>query len=80
MSKGRLSETPNIPGYLVAMKSLHRSAGLEATELLEEAAIMAQFECKYLVSLIGVVTAGSPILVILEYCGNTYYCALLKIF
>ncbi len=39
----------------------------DKTELLEEAAVMAQFAHPNVVQLVGVVTLGEPVLVILEY-------------
>ena len=66
--KGIMREVASMPGYLVAVKSLHSSAGgSDRQELLEEAAIMAQFSHKNVVSLVGVVTVGKPLLVVLEF-------------
>jgi serine/threonine protein kinase len=56
------------PTFLVAVKRLHAQASSEARqEILEEAAIMAQFEHPCVVALVGVVTKGDPILAVLEY-------------
>ena len=66
--KGMLKEHANIPGYLVAVKSLHEKGTLaDKQELLEEAAVMAQFVNPHVVELVGVVTVGNPIYVIVEY-------------
>jgi serine/threonine protein kinase len=66
--KGLLEENKMIPAYLVAVKSLHeRSSGADRQELLEEAAVMAQFEHANVVRLVGVVTVGKPMLVVLEF-------------
>ncbi|EDQ90683.1 uncharacterized protein MONBRDRAFT_15893 [Monosiga brevicollis MX1] len=66
--KGLLEEPPN-PGFLVAVKSLHDAADEKARqELLEEAAVMAQFNHRNVVKLVGVVTVGRPILVVIEFC------------
>ena len=58
----------------VAVKILHRTPGLEfqaaRDSLLSEASIMAQFDHDHVVRLIGVVTAGEPLLVVIEYCEN----------
>ena len=53
---------------LAAAKTLNEGANDAAgrTELWEEAAIMAQFSHPHLVSLIGVVTGGSPPLMLME--------------
>ena len=70
VSKGFLSEHSDLPGYLVAIKVLHQtsdSAGAR-TELLTEASVMAQFNHLNIVCLIGVVTKGDPLMVVLEYC------------
>ena len=59
-------ERPN-PGFLVAVKSLHEQAnGTDKQELLEEAAVMTQFDHPNVVKLIGAVTAGKPLWVVLE--------------
>ncbi|EDQ86539.1 uncharacterized protein MONBRDRAFT_28240 [Monosiga brevicollis MX1] len=63
-----LLEEPGMPGYLVACKSLHESNGGGAMrELLEEAAVTAQFEHPNVVHLIGVVSVGKPLLVLLDF-------------
>ncbi len=38
--------------------------------MLHEAALMAQFHHENVVGLVGVVTVGDPLLVLLEYCEN----------
>ncbi|EGD79629.1 TK/RTKC protein kinase [Salpingoeca rosetta] len=66
--KGLLKDIPGVPAYLVAVKSLHDNAtGADKQELLEEAAVMAQFAHPNVVAMVGVVTVGDPLLVILEY-------------
>eukprot|EP00051_Salpingoeca_urceolata_P024587 m.433669 g.433669 ORF g.433669 m.433669 type:complete len:2065 (-) comp20251_c1_seq2:318-6512(-) len=68
VAKAKLREIPAQPGYLVAVKQLHEQAGgTERTELLEEAAVMAQFQHPNVVSLLGVVTVGDPTMVVLEF-------------
>ena len=72
--KGLLDEIPGTPGYIVAVKSL-KADGLFAVnaqqgQMLQEAALMAQFEHPHVVRLIGVVTLGDPLLVALEYCEH----------
>ena len=63
-----LQESMSIPGYLVAVKSLiPGSTASDRQELLEESAVMAQFHSPYVVQLIGVVTVGKPLLVVLEF-------------
>jgi serine/threonine protein kinase len=69
VSKGLLTETPGMPGYLVAVKVLHSTLSAESTALLEEAAVMAQFDSPRIVGLVGVVTVDA-ILVIIEYCEH----------
>lgn len=57
-----------LPAYLVAVKQLHVDATAEARrEILLEAAVMAQFDHQHVLSLVGVVTKGDPILVVMEY-------------
>eukprot|EP00043_Microstomoeca_roanoka_P011984 m.113312 g.113312 ORF g.113312 m.113312 type:complete len:2350 (-) comp15356_c3_seq1:622-7671(-) len=66
--KGMLKEHASIPGYLVAVKSLHNNDSLaDRQELLEEAAVMAQFESPHVVELVGVITVGKPVYVITEF-------------
>lgn len=68
VSKGILQESPSIPGFLVAVKSLiPNSTASDRQELLEEAAVMAQFHSPFVVQLIGVITIGKPLLVVVEY-------------
>ena len=56
----------------IAVKVLHRNKDdaivIARISLLEEAAIMAQFDHPRVVRLIGVVTVGNPLLVLMEYC------------
>ena len=44
--KGLLTEIPNVPGYLVAIKIMHPSPDLDRAAALQEAAFMAQFKCE----------------------------------
>eukprot|EP00049_Salpingoeca_infusionum_P022795 m.8825 g.8825 ORF g.8825 m.8825 type:complete len:2078 (-) comp5402_c0_seq1:291-6524(-) len=68
VTKATHKSGPQIPEYLVAVKSLKETAGgALRQEMLEEAALMAQFHSEYVVSLIGVVTIGDPVLVVIEY-------------
>lgn len=58
-------------GYLVAAKSLHDHAtATEKQELLEEAAVMAQFDNPFVTNLVGVVTVGAPVLMLVEYAEH----------
>ena len=66
--KGLLDEIPGTPGYIVAVKSLRAGIDAERGPMLQEAALMAQFEHAHVVRLVGVVTLGDPLLVVLEYC------------
>ena len=72
VSKGLLAETAGMPGYLVAVKVLHKTAEELANReaLLAEASIMAQFSHRNVVRLLGVVTMGEPMLVVIEYCEH----------
>ena len=70
VSKGVLTEHRGAPGYLVAIKVLRASLGADRTSLLQEAAVMAQFECERVVGLVGVVTVGAPLMVVIEYCEH----------
>jgi hypothetical protein len=72
--KGILDETSNnngVPGYLVACKSVADATGDGADDLLQEATVMAQTGHHVnLVSLIGVITSGLPLLIIMALCEN----------
>jgi serine/threonine protein kinase len=71
--KGVLDETSHggVPGYLVACKSVTDATGDGAADLLQEATIMAQVGVHLnLVSLIGVVTSGVPLLIIIALCEH----------
>ena len=50
-------------GYLVACKQLLSTRNEDRLSLLEESVVMAQFDNPHCVRLIGVVTAGNPVLV-----------------
>ncbi len=54
----------------MAIKSLRESFKMDRDSILQEAALMAQFDCDFVVRLIGVVTTGDPLLLILEYCQH----------
>ena len=69
VNKAILSEIPGAPGYIVAIKSPSIETGeIGRLDLLKEAAIMAQFDHPNVVRLVGVVTLGDPVLLIMEYC------------
>ena len=70
VSKALLSELPGQPGYLVAVKVLQDFDSNARSDLLREAAIMAQFQHHCVVGLVGVVTVDVPVMVVLEYCEN----------
>lgn len=66
--KGVYRELRGHVSYLVAIKSLHSTGtDQERTELLSEAAILAQFDSNFVVRLIGVVTVGAPVLMLVEF-------------
>ena len=56
-----------VPAYVVAVKTLHDPSAAARQELLEEAAVLAQFDHPNVLKLVGVVTVGQPMLVITEY-------------
>jgi serine/threonine protein kinase len=65
-----LTESTSSPGYLVAIKTLHAAMSADRAALLQEAAVMAQLSSSRIVGLVGVVTVGAPLMVILEYCEH----------
>ena len=56
----------------MAIKSLHAKADAAArTELLKEAAVMAQFaNCQYITGLVGVVTKDDPMLMLIHFAEH----------
>ena len=72
VSKGVVNEPSNPIDLPVAIKVLHPSpdAANARLQLLEEAALMAQFDHGNVVRLIGVVTVGHPLMVLMEFCAN----------
>ena len=49
------------------MQSTWQASNADRQELLEEAAVMAQFESPFVVQLVGVITVGNPVYVVLEF-------------
>ena len=72
--KGMLDERSRqgaVPAYMVAIKTVIEDHGEAAAELQKEAALMALVVGhRNLVSLVGVVTSGRPLLVLISYCEN----------
>eukprot|EP00054_Salpingoeca_dolichothecata_P029419 m.231813 g.231813 ORF g.231813 m.231813 type:complete len:1627 (-) comp26471_c0_seq1:135-5015(-) len=56
----------NSASVLVAVKMLSSPRESDRTSLLEEAALMCQFSCRRIVSLIGCVTVGEPLMLVME--------------
>lgn len=79
--KGILDESAagGVPGYAVAIKTSKDSYGEGADELLREATVMAQVTNHVnLVSLIGAVTSGTPLLLLLSLCDRGSLLSVLK--
>jgi serine/threonine protein kinase len=74
------SATTGNPEYQVAAKTVRKDASLEARDdLLTEAAVMAQLVGHTnLVSIVGVVTSGSPLILLLSYCDHGSLSSYLK--
>jgi serine/threonine protein kinase len=73
--------TRNTPEYTVAAKTVldHLSNTEGALELVEEATLMAQVVGHAnLVSIIGVITSGDPLVLVLQYCENGSVLSYLK--
>jgi serine/threonine protein kinase len=65
------SSVNRVPGYIVAFKTTDASHGDGANDLEFEATVMAQVGMHdNLVSLIGVVTVGVPLLLVVSYCEH----------
>ncbi len=59
------------PAYIVAIKTLRSEhSAAERMEMLREAATTAQADHAYVVGLVGVVTKGSPLFVVLQFCEH----------
>jgi serine/threonine protein kinase len=71
VAKGSLDEyrDSGIPAYMVAIKTVHDPSGPGGDDLLQEATVMAQVSGHpNLVALIGVVTRGTPMMMVLQIC------------
>jgi serine/threonine protein kinase len=68
--KATFTETMGRPGYLVAVKASRTNDLVARTQLLHEAAVMTQFVHERVAGLVGVVTVGEPICLVLEYCEH----------
>lgn len=68
-----------MPGYTVAVKTSKEATGDGADEMVREASVMAQVTGHVnLVSLIGVVTSGVPLLLLLSLCEKGSLLSVLK--
>merc|ERR1719272_2540931 len=79
--KGILDESSagGVPSYMVAVKTSKEAKGEGADEMLREATVMAQVSGHpNLVSLIGVVTSGTPLLLLLSLCEHGALLSVLK--
>jgi ephrin-B len=73
------STTGGVPGYLVATKIVKKQTGEGADEMHKEASVMAQLSSHpNVVSLIGVVTSGVPLLLLLSLCEYGSLLSVLK--
>jgi hypothetical protein len=70
VDKALLSENRAIPAYLCAVKQLKSLEAHDISALMEESAVMAQIDSDFCISLIGVVTIGRPMMMVLEYCEH----------
>ena len=71
VSKAMLQNDDGLPGYIVAVKTV-KSANDTVNKqlLLREASMMAGLEHNHIVQLVGVVSIGDPVMVVLEYCEH----------
>merc|ERR1719272_2829413 len=79
--KGILDESSagGVPSYMVAVKTSKEAKGEGADEMLREATVMAQVSGHpNLVSLIGVVTSGTPLMLLLSLCEHGSLLSVLK--
>ena len=68
-----LYEPPDraVPEHQVALKLLHEgTTEAEELEFAREAIVTAQFDHPNVIKLVGVVTVGTPTLMVLQYCAQ----------
>ena len=71
--KKALYEPPDraVPEHQVALKLLHEGpTEAEELEFAREAIVTAQFDHPNVIKLVGVVTVGTPTLMVLQYCAQ----------
>jgi serine/threonine protein kinase len=71
--KGLLNEKPTtgIPEFTVAVKVLRNEpTEREMKDFMREAAMVAQFQHPNVIALVGVCTAGSPAMLVMQYCEH----------
>ena len=71
--KGILDESSSggVPGYMVAIKTAKEAEGAGADDMVTEATVMSQIKPHpNVVSLIGVVTSGLPLLLLISMCEH----------
>ena len=79
--KGMLDESSDggVPSYMVAIKTSKEVKGEGAEEMLREATVMAQVSGHpNLVSLIGAVTSGAPLMLLISLCAHGSLLSVLK--
>lgn len=59
-----------VPSYLVAAKKFDDPSEEEKKEIFTEAVIMAQINHPNVCKLVGVVTKGTPVLIVLQFCEH----------
>lgn len=65
------SRAGGVPGYICAVKTSKDATGDGADEIRKEALVMAQFvDHPNVVALIGVVTSGTPLMLLIALCEN----------
>ena len=76
VSKALLNNQLFKSGLVVAVKSVLESGTSQAdrVHMLQEAAVMSKLSHDNIVKLIGVVTVGEPVLIVIEFCdrGSLY--------
>jgi serine/threonine protein kinase len=68
----------SVPGYLCAVKQLLTNDAESLKSLMEESAVMAQLDCDHCLRLIGVITIGAPMMMVLEFCEHGALAVYLK--
>ncbi len=69
-SHDRYNQPRSDAKFLVAVKILHDETDAAKQDMMREAAVMAQFHNENVIALVGVVTLGTPLMAVIEFCEH----------